>query len=256
VRLEDFMEPPPQVAALLYRAAQEAVRNAARHSGARRVDLCVSGLEKRWELVVEDDGRGMPAGRIEARHEEGHLGLHALGELLADAAGRWCCTRRRTPDPCRGQGACVRDQGVGRRRSTRWSAVGWLPDRHRADLELVGTASDGAEAVQLAVDSGADVVVMDLSMPELDGVAATRSWRPRCRPCRVLVLTSFFDPGRVTDALRAGADGYLLKHAEPEDILDGIRKWSAADPRSTRSSPESWSTSAAPARSRGTGHRA
>ena len=87
VRLEDFMEPPPQVAALLYRAAQEAVRNAARYSGARRVDLCVSGLEKRWELVVEDDGQGMPAGRIEARHEEGHLGLHALGELLADAGG-------------------------------------------------------------------------------------------------------------------------------------------------------------------------
>ena len=92
------------------------------------------------------------------------------------------------------------------------------------DLELVGTASDGAEAVQLVVDSGADVVVMDLSMPELDGVAATRELASQVPSCRVLVLTSFFDPGRVTDALRAGADGYLLKHAEPEDILDGIRE--------------------------------
>ena len=87
VHLEDFMEPSPQVAALLYRAAQEAVRNAARHSGARRVDLAVSRQEKLWELIVEDDGQGMAAGRVEARHEEGHLGLHALGELLTDAGG-------------------------------------------------------------------------------------------------------------------------------------------------------------------------
>ena len=92
------------------------------------------------------------------------------------------------------------------------------------DLELVGTASDGAEAVRLAIDSGADVVVMDLSMPEVDGVAATRLLASQVPSCRVLVLTSFFDQGRVTDALRAGADGYLLKHAEPEDILDGIRE--------------------------------
>ena len=87
VHLEDFMEPPPQVAALLYRAAQEAVRNAARHSGARRVDLSISWQEKLWELVIEDDGQGMAAGRVEARHEKGHLGLHALGELLTDAGG-------------------------------------------------------------------------------------------------------------------------------------------------------------------------
>ena len=92
------------------------------------------------------------------------------------------------------------------------------------DLELVGAAGDGAEAVRLAVDAGADVVVMDLSMPEVDGVAATRELASRAPTCRVLVLTSFSDQARVSDALHAGADGYLLKHAEPEEILDGIRE--------------------------------
>jgi len=92
------------------------------------------------------------------------------------------------------------------------------------DLQLVGTASDGAEAVRLAVDWGAGVVVMDLSMPELDGVAATCELASQVPSCRVLVLTSLSDQGRVTDALHAGADGYLLKRAEPEAILDGIRE--------------------------------
>ena len=92
------------------------------------------------------------------------------------------------------------------------------------DLELVGAAGDGAEAVRLAVDAGADVVVMDLSMPVVDGVAATRELASRAPSCRVLVLTSFSDQARVSDALHAGADGYLLKHAEPEEILDGIRE--------------------------------
>ena len=92
------------------------------------------------------------------------------------------------------------------------------------DLELVGMAADGAEAVRLAVDSRADVVVMDLSMPEVDGIAATSELASRAPSCRVLVLTSFSDQARVTDALRAGADGYILKHAEPEEILDGIRE--------------------------------
>jgi signal transduction histidine kinase len=87
VHLADFIDPPPQVTALLYRAAQEAIRNAAQHSGARRVNLSVSRQEKLWELVVDDDGQGMAAGRIEERRAEGHLGLHALGELVTDAGG-------------------------------------------------------------------------------------------------------------------------------------------------------------------------
>ena len=92
------------------------------------------------------------------------------------------------------------------------------------DLELVGMASDGAEAIQLAVESGAHVVVMDLSMPVVDGVAAIKELASRAPTCRVLVLTSFSDQARVSGALGAGAVGYLLKHAEPEEILEGIRE--------------------------------
>ena len=134
------------------------------------------------------------------------------------------CTRRRTPglvsrSRClrHDQGLVADDHAVVRRGLATLLATA-------PDLQLVGTASDGAEAVRLAIDSGADVVVMDLSMPEVDGVAATRELASQMPSCRVLVLTSFSDQGRVTDALRAGADGYLLKHAEPEDILDGIRE--------------------------------
>jgi signal transduction histidine kinase len=85
--LADFDEPPPHVAALLYRAAQEAIRNAARHSGASRIDVFVMRQGRLWELIVDDDGQGMAAGRVEERREEGHLGLHALGELVVDAGG-------------------------------------------------------------------------------------------------------------------------------------------------------------------------
>jgi len=92
------------------------------------------------------------------------------------------------------------------------------------DLELVGMASGGGEAVHLAIGLGAEVVVMDLVMPEVDGVAAIKELVSRAPSCRVLVLTAFSDQSRVSDALRAGADGYLLKDAEPEDILGGIRE--------------------------------
>ena len=88
LHLDDAGEPPPHVAALLYRAAQEAIRNAVQHSCASRVDLVVvqhdDGI---WELVVDDDGRGIEAGTLEQQREGGHLGLHALGELVTDAGG-------------------------------------------------------------------------------------------------------------------------------------------------------------------------
>lgn len=91
------------------------------------------------------------------------------------------------------------------------------------DLTVVATAVDGAGAVELARAHRPDVVLMDLSMPELSGVEATRAIVADLPDTRVVVLTSFGDETRVLAALDAGAHGYLLKHVEPDALLDAVR---------------------------------
>jgi DNA-binding NarL/FixJ family response regulator len=91
------------------------------------------------------------------------------------------------------------------------------------DLECVGAARDGEEAVVLACAERPDVTLMDLSMPNLDGIQATRRLREAAPDVRVVVLTSFSDRERILDAIDAGAIGYLLKDAEPDELLRGIR---------------------------------
>ena len=95
--------------------------------------------------------------------------------------------------------------------------------RSADDLEFVGGAGDGGEAVDLGVERRPDVVVMDLSMPGLDGIEATRRLVKRVPGVQVVVLTSFSDRGRILGALEAGAVGYLLKDATPDELLNGIR---------------------------------
>ena len=92
------------------------------------------------------------------------------------------------------------------------------------DIELVGAAGDGAEAVELASRHRPDVVLMDLSMPVMDGTQATRRIvREHDGDIAVVILTSFSDRNEIMDALDAGASGYLLKDAEPEELVRGIR---------------------------------
>lgn len=91
------------------------------------------------------------------------------------------------------------------------------------DIEVVGTAANGAEALEVVRRIRPDVVLMDLQMPQVDGVAATRAIMAERLGVDVLVLTSFSDSERIIAALDAGAVGYLLKDADPEDVLQGIR---------------------------------
>ncbi|GAA1479109.1 response regulator transcription factor [Nocardioides aestuarii] len=95
------------------------------------------------------------------------------------------------------------------------------------DLEVVGQAADGATAVDEVARSNPDVVVMDLSMPGVDGVEATRRIMATHPEMRIMILTSFSDRERVSEALAAGAVGYQLKDCEPAALLAAVR--AAAD---------------------------
>lgn len=91
------------------------------------------------------------------------------------------------------------------------------------DLTVVGEAEDGDSAVEVAERTGPDVILLDLRMPGSDGVAALRELRQRRNTARVLIITSFTDPGAVLPAVRAGAAGYVYKDVDPPALAAAIR---------------------------------
>jgi NarL family two-component system response regulator LiaR len=98
-------------------------------------------------------------------------------------------------------------------------------------FEIVGEAADGGEAIERAQQLEPDVILMDLVMPELDGVSAMREIRRRSRghAPRVIVLTSFLDDDRLLPALEAGAAGYLLKNSQPAELARAVRAAQAGE---------------------------
>jgi DNA-binding NarL/FixJ family response regulator len=97
------------------------------------------------------------------------------------------------------------------------------------DLEVVGEAGDGERAVDALARTAADVVLMDIRMPRMDGVEATRRLTARPRPPKILILTTFDLDEYVYAGLRAGASGFLLKDARPAELLSAIRSVAAGD---------------------------
>jgi DNA-binding NarL/FixJ family response regulator len=120
------------------------------------------------------------------------------------------------------------------------------------DITVVGEASNGTSAVQRALDLTPDVIMMDIQMPGMDGIAAARE----LRGCKILILTTFGTDDHVAQALRAGASGFLLKDATPEQLVHAVRVLAAGeallDPAITRTlirrALPSLTTSAAPPR--------
>lgn len=103
--------------------------------------------------------------------------------------------------------------------------LGGLPD-----LEIVGEAADGSEVAALVDRHSPDVVLMDIRMPSVDGLAATEALRRRERPPEVIVLTTFHADEQVLRALRAGAAGFVLKDTPPAEIVEAVRRVAAGVP--------------------------
>lgn len=107
-----------------------------------------------------------------------------------------------------------------------------------ADIEVVGEAGNGREAVDVVGRLQPDVVLMDLVMPELDGIGATAAIKQQWPHVDVIAMTSFIEDEKVFGAMRAGAGGYVLKDADPDDVVKAIRSAAAGevhlDPRVAR----------------------
>jgi NarL family two-component system response regulator LiaR len=101
----------------------------------------------------------------------------------------------------------------------------------QADIEVIGEASDGLEAVAQAQRFLPDVVLMDLVMPQMDGIEATRQIRALSPSTKVVVLTSFAEDQKVFPSIKAGAFGYLLKNVTPADLIKAIRATHEGEPQ-------------------------
>ena len=232
----------------LYRIAREALHNVVKHAQATQVDIKLSVRDRLVRLLVLDDGIGI------ATAKEGRRGSQADGRVGArdnaragdrdrwraadhEGAGRW--HQRRSVAP----------RAAGHRMSERVRVL--IADDHQVvreglrlilaeapELDVVGEASTGDEAVQLAERLRPDVVLMDLRMPGLNGIEATRRLHDAGTANAVVILTTFGDDERVREAIQAGAIGYLLKDVLKDELVRSIRAAARGvptlDPRAQR----------------------
>jgi DNA-binding NarL/FixJ family response regulator/signal transduction histidine kinase len=231
----------------LYRVTQEALTNVRKHANPARLEVRLDYLPDEIHLAVEDyglppeggpggyGGGGQPpnagghrevvprgkiwldwhagAGRVARRHPGRRADRHRLPGLAEGASRR--------PSGRRGMTA-VRVLAADDQRVVREGLamlLGLLPD-----VEVVGTAADGEEVLALAAELRPDVILMDLRMPRMDGVEATRRLRERDPAVKVVVLTTYADDRSVLDALRAGALGYLTKDAGAAEIQQALHR--------------------------------
>ena len=249
---------PADIDLSAFRIIQEAVTNVVRHAGTGHCRVTVDCRDSELGIEVTDDGRG--GAPTEEPGEGGGFGIDGMreracllgGELTAGprpaAVSGWrrgCRSPRRPVDRAPGPHPTVPADGAGAIAVTVRVVLADDQPLVRAglrvliadcpDLNVVGEAGTGAQAVQLARQARPDVVVMDIRMPGMDGIEATQmitaggSGASGSGPTRVVVLTTFDDDDYVYAALRAGASGFLVKDMALEDILAAIRVVAAGD---------------------------
>ena len=228
------VELPPGVDLSAYRIVQEALTNALKYAGPARAWVVVRYAADDLELEIANDGRTEP-GENGARATASSGCANGSpctvaswragrGPAAGSPSGRGCRSERRRRER-RAAG-----EGPDRRRPV--ARARRLPDdpRRRADVEVIGEAADGREAVEAVARVTPDVILMDIRMPNLDGLEATRRiLGGRTDGPRVLMLTTFDLDEYVYEALRAGASGFLLKDTPPEQLVEAIHVVAGGD---------------------------
>ena len=212
---------PPGIDISAYRIVQEGLTNALKHAGPAHARLVVRYAPDALEVQVVDDGAGGGNG------DGSGLGLAGLRERVAVYGGVLEAGARPQGGLCAAGAVAARDAAMIRvlladdERLVRTGLRMILSAEH--DLEVVGEAADGHEAIAGAARWRPDVVVMDIRMPGLDGIEATRRIVEGDAGPRVLVLTTFDLDAYVYEALSAGAGGFLLKDAPEDQLLAAVR---------------------------------
>ena len=217
---------PAAVQLAAYRIIQESLTNVARHAGRARVTVRVTYDDANMHVQIDDDGTAPSGGASAIGTGSGITGMRERATALGGDLSAGFRPRRRVPGQRTPSGqvlAMIRvliadDQSLVRAGFTA------LLDA-RDDIEVVGEASDGADAVDLARTLRPDVILMDIRMPGLDGLEATRQIAadPELAGVHVVILTTFGLDEYLFDALRFGASGFLVKDTEPADLATAVR---------------------------------
>ena len=215
---------PPDVSRCLFRVAQEAINNVLRHAEAQSIHLALTRINGTVNLVVSDDGRGLPD--LRSAQSRG-LGLRPW----PSGSGRSGVSS-----------AYMAPRGWARRFASRCRS--WSPAMHRPrviladdhvmvreglalllqpEVDLVASVSNGRELLERAKRLQPDVIVTDLTMPELGGLDALRLHRQEGLKGKFVILTVHADAAIAAEAIRAGASGYVVKHAAGEELLQAVR---------------------------------
>ena len=217
----------PVVETALFRVAQQALANVVDHAGATHALVAIECSAKGVTLRVSDDGCGFDPDHVQVLADIAHFGLIAMRERSGPGRPLPGHHRPRRRDGDGGKAAVDRpDREVGAMTLPRLLVV----DDHlmlrqalvellcQAGFDIVGEAADGADAVALAKQLEPDVVLMDLRMPVLGGLDATRLIKDACPAIQVVLLTAFEGPALEQQAEEAGCFAFLVKGGSPSDL--------------------------------------
>lgn len=214
---------PRQAQITFYRCLQESLTNAVRHGHATEIVVSLQFEQQQTRLEVQDNGQG-------AEHLQEGFGLTAMKERAFNLQGQisvyselgegtvvTCTLPRQVELPDEVIRLLLVDDQPFIRESLRILLEG------QRDLQVVGLAEDGQQAVTMCEQVQPQVVLMDLDMPNMDGISATKMIKQNWPDIHVLILTTFQAKEKAIEVLRSGADGYLLKSMEPHELAETIR---------------------------------